>query len=671
MRIQKVRVSGFRGFRDLVEMEFASGFTVIDGRNGVGKSTIFDAVEFALTGRLTKYGEAKSGGETVEDYIWWRGDGQAPAERFVEVTFCDAADPLVIRRSPIEGPDARALGRVEAGMANLDIAPPSPLSQLCAASIIRDESIASLSLDLSETERYAMLRQAIGASDSDAWTKRALSLLNAAKKRSEQSKADVAAAGSAVAQASRRLDEARASIAPDQAIADAARSINRLLSYGNAPPDQLVAPARGYIAQRELSVRNLTALVDQWEQFQSVTTRLAELDRELEAAKIRIADAQADRATLPPPDEALDVASSTILVQQLHELRHLGSQIGLIDEGCPLCAAEHSEASFALGLLKVLDRIDRIDREASEAAAEQTRRREALKTADKNIADAQQQMARIAVQATESRRSAAAWQNVLAADGLPLDAAKDVVEETLEKRRVELDQAQRALSVLSTLQQNDLLEASASALQEAQARLARAQERAGLTRRTETAAGSLYDAARRAAAETLDLRLERMLPLMSELYSRLRPHPVWQDIEYLIRGDLRRFLSLQVGEGLNPQFLFSSGQRRATGLAFLLAIHLSLAWSRWRSILLDDPVQHVDDFRTVNLAEVLAQLVAAGRQVVVAVEDPALADLLTRRMPVAEPGSGSRLTLGLGDNGSSAVVERRDVAPMIPKVLAA
>jgi hypothetical protein len=54
----------------------------------------------------------------------------------------------------------------------------------------------------------------------------------------------------------------------------------------------------------------------------------------------------------------------------------------------------------------------------------------------------------------------------------------------------------------------------------------------------------------------------------------------------------------QVGNDLNPQFIFSSGQRRATGLAFLLSINLSLAWS----------------FRAIHLAEAIAQLCASGRR---------------------------------------------------------
>ena len=167
MKIERLTASGFRGFRDRVDVPFAEGFTVIDGRNGVGKSTLFDAIEFSLTGHLSKYGEMKAGGESVVDYLWWKGDGPAPAERFVELTLRDGEQEIVVRRTPIEEPPPEVMMRVEAGMVNAGMAPPSPLPQLCASSIIRDENIASLSLDLSETQRYAKLRQAIGAIDAE------------------------------------------------------------------------------------------------------------------------------------------------------------------------------------------------------------------------------------------------------------------------------------------------------------------------------------------------------------------------------------------------------------------------------------------------------------------------------------------------------------------------
>src|SRR3546814_7802671 len=87
MKLAYVDLCGFRGYRKRMRLDFAEDFTILDGRNGVGKSTIFDAVEFALTGHLSKYKDAKADGETVADYIWWAGNGPAPENRYVEAGF--------------------------------------------------------------------------------------------------------------------------------------------------------------------------------------------------------------------------------------------------------------------------------------------------------------------------------------------------------------------------------------------------------------------------------------------------------------------------------------------------------------------------------------------------------------------------------------------------------
>lgn len=671
MKIESILISGFRGFRELVEIPFAPGFTVIDGRNGVGKSTIFDAIEFALTGRLTKYGDMKASGESVDDYLWWRGDGIAPSSRFVEVTLRDGEEELRIRRTPIQEPSTELLARVEEGMVNAGMAPPSPLQQLCATSIIRDENIASLSLELPATQRYAQLRQVIGALDADKWADRGNKLVGIAKKRSEHAKAEVAAANAMIGEANRKVDEARASLASDAAIHDARIALGSLLQISPSAPDQLLSPAREYLAMREGYSRDLTKLLSEWEDFAREASAVAEIETQIEAARTEVARAQADRSRLPEPVDEHVAGPTAELITQLHELRSLGTRIGLIDHSCPLCCTRHDETSFMAGLARAGEMIDRLDSEASELAAEAARRRLAISDSEKRVANAQKSLTSLTTRINQQREGLAARRHMLKACGLAEDAARESVLEFKEVVTGQLEKARHAISVLNTLSQNRQLEASVAEVKEANARLVRAQERAGKARRAEAMANALHDAARRAGSETLDLRLGRVLPLMAELYSRLRPHPVWQDIEYSIRGDLRRFLSLQVGDGLNPQFLFSSGQRRATGLAFLLSINLSLAWSRWRSILLDDPVQHVDDFRTVNLAEVLAQLVAGGRQVIVAVEDSALAELLGRRMPVAKPGEAIRLTLGLDDSGCSTIVARNNLLPMALKVLAA
>ena len=134
MKLAYVDICGFRGYRQAVRLEFGDSFTIIDGRNGVGKSTIFDAVEFALTGDLSKYRDAKSAGETVADYIWWTGSGEQPSDRYVEVGFKDANGTFPIRRTQFNGPSIDILQALTEQLSEPGLSPSAPLKQLCATS---------------------------------------------------------------------------------------------------------------------------------------------------------------------------------------------------------------------------------------------------------------------------------------------------------------------------------------------------------------------------------------------------------------------------------------------------------------------------------------------------------------------------------------------------------
>jgi len=64
MKLDFVEMAGFRGFREKTRFDFPAGFAVLTGRNGVGKSTILDAIDFAVTGTINKFAfkSAKGGG---------------------------------------------------------------------------------------------------------------------------------------------------------------------------------------------------------------------------------------------------------------------------------------------------------------------------------------------------------------------------------------------------------------------------------------------------------------------------------------------------------------------------------------------------------------------------------------------------------------------------------
>ena len=85
--------------------------------------------------------------------------------------------------------------------------------------------------------------------------------------------------------------------------------------------------------------------------------------------------------------------------------------------------------------------------------------------------------------------------------------------------------------------------------------------------------------------------------------------------------------------------------------------------------MLDDPVQHIDDFRALQLVEVLSSFRQVGRQIVVAVEDEALADLLCRRMLSTAEQGGRRYTIDFNERGAANVTARLDIPPMAPGIL--
>ena len=660
MKLAYVDLCGFRGYHKPLRIDFPDGFTIIDGRNGVGKSTIFDAVEFALTGSIAKYGDATSGGETIADYIWWIGEGKAPPDRYVEVGFRDDKDVLVLRRTRLSDIEPSTLSAVLDRLCDAATMPNSPLTQLCTASIIRDEHIAAWSLDLKETDRYTLLRAAIGATDADLWIGRGSNLVRAARRRTETAEKEVDAAAREVAAASRQIDEIRAGLAEESLVLAAAARLNSFTG-NTAPPDQLAESARGAIAERSRQVEELTELEKAWDAMKGVRAQTAQLQAALTAAQR--AKAEADAALVVIAAERQPDLRSDALTKQARDLAALvtlGRQLGLHDGHCPLCDSNLTEADFENGL----ETAERLARELDELAVEQVAREQARKAAEAAVAAAQEevdQRQRLLLAAQDTVRRS---EQRLIAAGFAPDGAIDQLLERRQTLASELATAREDLRIIETLRLNAQLVRAKRAEADATEVHSRAERKLGLARRAEAHAQALHAAARRAANEAADRRLERVLPLMAELYRRLRPHPVWEDIDYKIRGDVRRFLRLQVGDELNPQFIFSSGQRRATGLAFLLSVNLSLAWSRWRSILLDDPVQHIDDFRSVQLAEVIAQLSAAGRQIICAVEDAALADLLCRRLPINNEGQAKRITLGPNDEGALTKLRDEELTPL-------
>lgn len=658
MRLTYVELAGFRGFRRRVRLEIPRGFLVISGRNGSGKSTVIDAIEFVLTGNIEKYVTEVGGKESIRDYLWWRGAG-TPEQHFVSLGLVDDDGRSVdVFRSRDRGLSIEA-GKLETLLSDPALKPPQALSHMCRTSIIRDELIAALSWDQTDTARFEFVRSALGALAPKDVGSGVTAAISVAERIRAQAQRDVESAATRLRLILADVSEAKAAAQRATDLELALAKMRSIVGPRDSVAELLMA-SRAYLAERRVALdataqlretlRDIEALREQFdsESFQTELERRrtsAEMTKAAhEAARQRLRDAE---ASLESEERANRVAAS------LAALAEHGEWIGLHDGLCPLCSAPRTQEEFRRAIESLKARLSSIATSLAGARAQVAARRQEEEAARVQLQNTQAEHHRLMEprQRLEQTQSAALekWRSFSKDPRLP---SVQELEHQVAAERHTLTELERHVYVLEASQAIDRL-----VRLEATAATAQAEADASSTRlaAADAAIVNLKEAERairRVNGEIVDERLASISPLLTELYYRLRPHRNWREIDYMIRGDVRRFLSLRVGEGLNPQFVFSSGERRVAGLAFLLAVSLSRPWCRWETLALDDPVQHVDDFRALHLVEVLSVLRNANRQIICAVEDPELADLLCRRLRSTPEAPGARVELDCDANGA-------------------
>lgn len=676
MKLDFVEVCGFRGFRDKVRIDFGAGFTVISGRNGVGKSTLCDAVEFALTGSIDKYTVEKSAKETLSDYLWWRGDG-TPQAHYVTLAFIkENGDRFTVTRTRESGSD-RSPEEIEAALCS-DQSPEGALRQLCKTSIIRDEWIAALSVDLSETERFELVRAALGAVEGAELGAKAKEVVTGAEATFARHEEIYDSLRNHISARLSELAELRDTVSRSGDVATAMQLV--AVAVPDAPTELIarLTAGRAALATRRAKLGPAAEAVQLGREIAAWRQELEapEMQRHRETVHLALkstgeAKSEAERLVALARQNLDREEQADAIAASLAVLVEFGEQHGLHDEHCPLCGAMRTSQEFESGLAMARARISTL--ESGVVAA-----RQALSNAKENAERASIEFASAEAEWTalnqeETRLSAREQKHIELFEQYDLDfrfvqdpASLELEISSEHDRLIDLERALLTLEASQAISTVTILEDRINTLRND------ADEAADVMARSQAAvvaAKEIERAVKRVSAEIIDERLAQISPLLNELYQRLRPHADWRTIDYSIRGDVRRFLSLKVGDGLNPQFVFSSGQRRAAGLAFLLSVHLARAWTPWRTLLLDDPVQHIDDFRALQLVEVLAAFRLDGRQVVCAVEDSALAELMCRRLLNTAEQVGLRYEIDIGPEGSTIVVAKVEVPPLPVGVL--
>ena len=147
-------------------------------------------------------------------------------------------------------------------------------------------------------------------------------------------------------------------------------------------------------------------------------------------------------------------------------------------------------------------------------------------------------------------------------------------------------------------------------------------EQLRLVKRTVEILGGLTEAAKVSEREIVERLMRGELALLNALYQRLRPHPVLDHLdldfgEFGDRGEVY-FQAVSGGKRMNVSATFSSAQLNAVAICIFLALNASAQPAAFA--LLDDPIQNMDDFNVLGLLRLLRS-VSAGRQVIVSTHD--------------------------------------------------
>jgi energy-coupling factor transporter ATP-binding protein EcfA2 len=175
----------------------------------------------------------------------------------------------------------------------------------------------------------------------------------------------------------------------------------------------------------------------------------------------------------------------------------------------------------------------------------------------------------------------------------------------------------------------------AQAVNEAQSRLERA-ERARA--RMESVVSTMQSTADDYAENVLQPLNETIRRFSRALMTQSDAAIVYEAEHFATRAELRPRAVRTERDGstavldINPNRYFSEGQLSALSVSALLAASTSFRWSRWRGLLMDDPLQHNDVIHASAFMDLMRQLVRRlDYQVIMSTHDSAEAAFLIRK----------------------------------------
>ena len=684
MRMTSIELAGFRAFGAEASLDLAADAVILVGPNGSGKTSVLDGILWSLTGRVPRI----DGGDTSLVSLYSstggarvalglvNGDVECTARRTFDGERSGQSLRVADREDRGAAAQARLLELLWPDAAAADEPGEALTAALTRSVYLQQDRVRQFIEADSAQERFVAVSELVGAGriaefqvqldrERTAWS-RATNERTAERDSVRTRLTALESRLSALAEADSSVEdlEGRWSSWWDEV-----RSVG--LSDLTSPPvtenrasqalDVAMQQLSSHRRQQDRKKRDVDELLADLGEY--MDSRLSELP-EIAELESRVADAAevvegarqrlsaAEAAAAEERRRQTEVRDAKAELQSLAQLalRHL-------DERCPVCGQDYDHVATR-------ERLERIAAEASGAVVDAVEAgavsaaADALQQAETRHSEMLQQLRDVEGHQRSVEARGDDLRTRLQQLGLPESLDDESIRRLMElssqasevaQRSVRLRQRGESLAVelarsAEAARRGEIqaeIESVESRLQSMTAELD-ARERAGRM------AVDLLERLREASSDVVRSELERVDPLLQQIFSTVDPHPAFRAVRMLTRFVNRRGrVSTQLEDSMTgsttsaPEIVLSSSQLNGLAVSVFLTLNLGMRTLPLDALILDDPLQSLDDVNLLGLVDLLRRT-REHRQVVVSTHDPHFGELLARKL---RPVSAEQRTL--------------------------